>query len=91
MPLLTHLILNEYTIEDSFLFTEEPLNYGSNLIMAIFNVELLFTNIPLQESIDLSVELWLDDKLNIDGYTITDFHKLLTVSMFETLVLFDDE
>ena len=73
------------------MFTEEPLNYGSNLIMAIFNVELLFTNIPLQESIDLSVELWLDDKLNIDGYTITDFHKLLTVSMFETLVLFDDE
>ena len=59
--------------------------------MASFNVELLLTNIPLQESIDLSVELWFDDKLNIGRYTITDFHKLLTISMFETLVLFDDE
>ena len=59
--------------------------------MASFNVELLLTNIPLQESIDLSVELWFDDKLNIVDYTITDSHKLLAVSMFETLVLFHDE
>ena len=44
-----------------------------------------------QETIDLSVELWFNDKLNIDGFTITDFHKSLTVSMFETLALFDDE
>ena len=59
--------------------------------MASFNVELPLTNIPLQESIDLSVELWFDDKLNIVDYTITDSHKLLAVSMFETLVLFHDE
>ena len=59
--------------------------------MASFDVESLFTKIPLEETIDLSVELWFNDKLNIDGFTITDFHKLLTVGMFETLVLFDDE
>ena len=59
--------------------------------MASFNVELPLTNIPLQESIDLSVELWFDDKLNIVDYTITDSHKLLAVSMFQTLVLFHDE
>ena len=73
------------------MFAEEPLNYGSNLIMASFDVESLFKKIPLEETIDLSVELWFNDKLNIDGFTITDFHKLLTVGMFETLVLFDDE
>ena len=59
--------------------------------MASFDVESLFTNIPLQETIDFPVELGFNDKLNIDGFTITDFHKLLTVSMFETLTLFDDE
>ena len=73
------------------MFAEEPLNYGSNLIKASFDVESLFTNIPLQETIDLSAKLWFNDKLNIGSFTITDFHKLLTVSMFETLVLFDDE
>ena len=66
------------------------LNYGSNLEMASLDVESLFTNIPLQETIDLSVELLFNDKPNIDGFTITDFHELLTVTMSES-VLFDGE
>ena len=51
--LLTPLTLNEYTIKNSFLFAVELLNYDSNLIMASFDVESLFTNIPLQEINDL--------------------------------------
>ena len=58
--------------------------------MASLDVESLFTNIPLQETIDLSVELLFNDKPNIDGFTITDFHELLTVTMSES-VLFDGE
>ena len=88
-PLLTPLTLNEYTIKDSFSFAEELLNYDSNLVMASFDVESLFTNIPLQETNDLCVERFLNDKPNIDGFTITDFHELLTVTMSESLVLFD--
>ena len=52
MPLLTPLALNEYTIKDSFSFAEELSNYDSNLVVASFDVESLFTNIPLQETID---------------------------------------
>ena len=59
--------------------------------MFSFDVDTLFTNMSFQETIDLSVEVWFHDKLNIDGFTINDFHKLLTVSMFDTLALFDDE
>ena len=59
VPLLTPLTLNEYTIKDSFSFAEELLNYDSNLVMASFDVESLFTNIPLQETIDLCVERFL--------------------------------
>ena len=73
------------------MFTEETLNYVSNLIMFSFDVDSLFTNMPFQETIDVYVELWFNDKLNIDGFTINDFHKSLTVSMFDTLALFDDE
>ena len=57
VPLLTPLTLNEYRIKDSFSFAEELLNYDSNLIMASFDVESLFNNIPLQETIDLCVKL----------------------------------
>ena len=73
------------------MFTEETLNYVSNLIMFSFDVDSLVTNMPFQETIDVYVELWFNDKLNIDGFTINDFHKSLTVSMFDTLALFDDE
>ena len=75
VPLLTPLSLNEYTIKDSF----------------SFDVESLFTNIPLQETVDLCVKLLFNDKSNIDGFTITDFHELLTITMSESLVLFDGE
>ena len=91
VPLSTTLTLNEYKIKDLFSFAEELLNSGSDLIMASFDFEPLFTNMPLRESIDLSVELLFNDKSNIDGFTIIDFLKLLTVNMFESLLLFDDE
>ena len=45
----------------------------------------------MQETIDLYVELLFNDKSNIDCFTITDFHELLTVTMSESLVLFDGE
>ena len=86
VPLLKTLTLNEYTIKDSFSFVEEVLNYGSNLKMVSFDVESLFSNIPFQETIDLFVELLFNDKHNIDGFTVTVFHELLTVTIFESLV-----
>ena len=55
--------------------------------MASFYVELLFTNIPLQETIDLSVDVLFNDQPNIDGFTKTDFHELLTIIFSESLVL----
>ena len=59
--------------------------------MASFDVESLFTNIPLQETIDLCVDLLFNDKPNIDGFTKTDFHELLTVTLSESLILFNNE
>ena len=55
--------------------------------MASFDVESLFTNIPLQENIEICAELLFKDKPNIDGFTITDFHELPTITMSELLVL----
>ena len=78
------MTLNEYIIK------EWLLNYESNLTTS-FDIESLFTNIPLLETIDLSVKLLFNDKLIINGFTISGFHDLLTVTMFESLVLFDGE
>ena len=58
--------------------------------------ESLFTNIPLQEAIDLCVDLLFNDKSNIDSFTKTDFHELsllllATITMPESLVLFNSK
>ena len=53
VPLLDPLTYNQYTIKDSFSFCEELKHFSMNLIMASFDAELLFTNIPLQETNDL--------------------------------------
>ena len=91
VPILTPLTLNEYKIKDLFLFAEELLNYDSNLVMTSFDAESLFTNILLHENIDLCVELLFKYKPNIDGFTITDFHELLVITMSESLVSFSSE
>ena len=91
VPLLAPLTSNEYTIKDSFSFAEELLTYDSNLVMASFDVESLFTNIPLKETIDLCVDLLFHDRSNIDGISKDYFHELLNICMSESLILFDGE
>ena len=56
VPIIEPLTTNEYTIKDSFTSAGEFQSFDSKLVMASFDVESLFTNIPLQETIDLCVE-----------------------------------
>ena len=50
--------MNEYTTKDSYPFAEELSDYDCNLVMSSFgDVESLFTNTPLQETIDLCAEI----------------------------------
>ena len=51
-------------------------------MMTSLDVESHFTNIPLQETIDLCVELLLNDKPSIDGFT-----KLIFTSYLQLLYL----
>ena len=53
VPILEPLTTNEYTIKDSFTFAEELQSFDSKLVVASFDIESLFSNIPLKEAIDL--------------------------------------
>ena len=61
--------------------------------------ESLFTNIPLEKTIDLCVDLLFNDMSNIDSFTKTDFHELsllllatiTIITMPESLVLFNSK
>ena len=91
VPVLEHLTTNEYTIKDSFTFAEELQSFDSKLVMASFDIESLFANISLQETIDLCVESLFRDRTHVDNLSNDSFRELLTRTMSESLVLFDQE
>ena len=82
-PMLEPLTTNEYTIKDSFTFAEELQSFDSKLVMASFDIESLFTNIPLQETIDLCVENLFQDRTHVDNLLKDSFRQLLTRTMSE--------
>ena len=91
VPILELLTTNEYTIKDSFAFAEELQSFDSKLLMASFDIESLFTNIPLQETIDLCVENLFQDRTHVDNLSKDSFRELLTRTMSESLILFDQQ
>ena len=53
---LEPLTTNHCTIKDSFTFAEQLQCIDSKLVIASFEIKILFTNIALQETIDLCIE-----------------------------------
>ena len=50
-PILSPLTVNEFSVHDSFLFADEVVNFDANCIMASLDIESLFNNIPLDETV----------------------------------------
>ena len=73
VPILEPLSTNEYTIKDSFTFAEKLQSFDSKLVMASFDVESSFTNIFLQETIDLCVENLFQDRTYVDNLSRDSF------------------
>ena len=51
--ILKSLTSNEHTVKDSFAFAEEIVEQDSEFFMGSLDVDSLFTNIPLEDTIDI--------------------------------------
>ena len=71
---------NEYTAIDSFHFEEEICQQNSNLHMVNLDVDSLFTNIPLDETINICVDNLYSDNQNIPNIPKHDFRNLLNIA-----------
>ena len=80
-----------YTIKDSFIFAEEFQSFDPKPVVASFDIESLFTNIHLQETIDLCVENLFEDWIHVGNMSKDSFGELLTRTMSESLILFDQK
>ena len=53
MPILNPLTNNEFTVKDSFYLAEEIVDQQPDFFMGSLDVNSLFTNIPLEETIEI--------------------------------------
>ena len=56
VPILNCLTISEFTVKDSFSFAKEIFKQDSSFYMCSLDVDLLFTNIPLEETINICTE-----------------------------------
>ena len=88
---MTPLTQNEYAVTDSFHFAEEICKQDTNLYMASLDVDSLFTNIPLDETIDISIDSLYKDDENTNKIPKDIFRNLLTVATKESFCMFNNK
>ena len=89
MPILAPLTVNEFTVKDSFSFAEEITKKDSQLYMASLDVDSLFTNIPLQKTIDICVEKLFENCELVHNLNKCDLRNLLTLATNQSYFTFD--
>ena len=93
VPLLEPITSNQYTLKDSFDFV----NFISNLsfnecYMTSFDIKSLFTNIPVQETINIiSERLFTTSTTLIANLNKKQFTKLLQLATSNSIFLFNNE
>ena len=91
LPFLTPLTQNEYTVTDSFHFAEEICKQDPNFYMASLDVDSLFTNIPLDETIDICIDSLYKDDENTTKIPKNVFRNLLKVATKESFFMFNNK
>ena len=97
VPILQPYTVNEYVVKDSFSFVSEITAFNSDeeLVIASFDVSSLFTNIPLEETIDLCTDLIFNetDILQYRDCSLdrTQFRKLLSFAVKENHFAFNGQ
>ena len=77
VPILKSLTNNEYTGKDSFAFAEEIVEQDFEFFMGSLDVDSLFTNIPLEEIIEICTNTLFENMEKV-GFSKIKFKELLS-------------
>ena len=89
VPILDTLTKNEYTVKDSFPFAEEICERDPSLSMGGLDVDSLFTNIPLDETIDICINQLFANADTVEGFTRSELKQLLCSATRESYFIFN--
>ena len=87
--LLSALVLNDYSCKDTFSFVSQINNASlCKIFLVSYDVTSLFTNIPLQETIDTAINLIFNHNSNLN-ITRRELKKLFLFATWQTHFIFN--
>ena len=87
--MLSELTKNKYVSKDSFEFANNVREQNPDLFMASFDIDPLFTNLPLEETIDICVTKLFGRKKKYQGFSKDLFRQLLCFAIKDTFFVFN--
>ncbi|XP_069973529.1 uncharacterized protein [Penaeus vannamei] len=92
VKIISPLTINQYTIDNSFAFVKEicSLKPLRPITMASFDIESLFTNVPLRETTEIIVNKTTTLTLNEFGLDKTTHGKLLDIAAHHSVFTFNE-
>ena len=89
VPIISPLTSNQFTVHDPFSLADKVSSFCPDHFMASLHVESLFTNIPLNEVIDICIDDSFSDTNTIHNIDGNDMRELLTLAAYESFFIFD--
>ena len=93
VPMLSQITQNVYSLKDTFQFVHQITNIvnAQDYIMASFDVTSLFTNIPLDETIDIAIDSLFNDNEFFMNFNKQQLKKLLQLATKDNIFLFNSQ
>ena len=83
--------MNQHTLKDSFEFAKNITNQNSNCFMASLDVDSLFTNVPLDGTIEICIDELFKSEMIISGLNKKEMFEMLSLTLKESVILFDNK
>ena len=90
VPILKSLTSNEFVVKDSFDFAEEIVEQDSRFFMGSLDVDSLFINIPLEETIGICTNTFFENTEKV-GLSKVEFKELLSLATKELHFIFNGQ
>ena len=87
---MSPLTVNDYTVKDYFTFAKEVINFDHNLFMASLDVESLFANFPVDETIKNAVNDLFPSNMYRGKLSKSELYYLLKLATSESSFIFDN-
>ena len=78
----------EYLAKDSFTFAEEIVEHDSEFFMGNLDVDSLFTNIPLEETINICTNTLFENTEKVEGLSKIEFKELFCLLLQKNLLFY---